>query len=729
MNNDPGRYANLSISDLLDAREAFHIMLMKKTNVVGTAIGKFRRRIKKGNDAKRLDNTIVDENSWPCIIVFVDHWMTMEEFRSSSKFDSYITPTLDLKDGREVPVCVIEAPTMSATQGLVNQEQVIFPSDYVGGGYPLIIESQGVERIASIGCIVSDGNKFYALTNKHVTGTPGTIVYTRVKGTLVPIGKSSGKNLGNIFFSKLYAGWNDTSMVTNVDVGLVEIDDIKYWKTGIYKIGAIDKIFNLDTTNMSLNLIGAPVKAFGAVSGALQGEISALFYRYKSVGGLEYVADFMIGGRKNQTLNTMHGDSGTVWVAETTDRNGKKANQPLAVQWGEHCFVTGGSVYKHSYALATCLSNVLRELEVDIVSGWNEDSDYTWGEVGHYTIANFAVEMIANKELAKLMQANLELITFQQSDLITDAAIKRKRKSINYTPLADVPDLIWKLRGGAYQRYLENPNHFADMDKPDSDNQTLLDLCTGTGSNMKYLTPAEWTTYYTDKEVKDSSKGILPFRVWQIFLQMVAYAAKGNKAGYVAAAGVLAHYVGDACQPLHISYMFNGIPAQGKGEAKTGDGVHEAFETTMINKYNKDIIPAVEALVKGKKYKLVAIGSGKEAAAATVGLMKDTFKAIKPQDIVDAFVKDGAAFPDNFWNKKGKTLIPALFTSGASTLASLWNSAWELGNGSDKIKNLTGADPDDIIHLYQDPTFLPSVNIAQIGDYIKDPANIPNHKK
>ena len=32
----------------------------------------------------------------------------------------------------------------------------------------MIVESQGVQRIASIGCVVSDGNKYYALTNKHV---------------------------------------------------------------------------------------------------------------------------------------------------------------------------------------------------------------------------------------------------------------------------------------------------------------------------------------------------------------------------------------------------------------------------------------------------------------------------------------------------------------------------------------------------------------------------------
>ena len=597
---------------------------------------------------------------------------------------------------------------------------MIFPSDYIGGGYPLIIESQGVERLASIGCIVSDGNKYYALTNRHVTGTAGTVVNTKVKGTLIPIGKSTHKNVGNVFFKKLYAGWEASNLVSNVDVGLIEIDNIKYWKTDIFNIGPLGRVYDLSTVNISLHVIGSPVKAFGAASGMLEGEITALFYRYKSVGGLEYVADLLIGPAGNAaSTNTRNGDSGTIWVIETEDAHGKPVNQPLAIQWGQHCFFDNGKTFQQTYALATCLSNVLRELEVDIVSGWNDESGYTWGEVGHYTIANFAAGMVTNAQLATLLKNNLELITFQQNDLITDAAIKQKRKSISYTPLADVPDLVWKIVGGAYKRPLENPNHFADMDKPDSDNKTLLELCSGTGSGMKYLTAEEWLTYYTDKAVKDGSKGILPFRVWQIFLQMVGYASKGNVAGYLAAAGILAHYVGDACQPLHISYMFNGIPVA--GGQKKGEGVHEAFEAKLINKYNKAIIPAVEKLIKKPVYKkLVEIKSGKEAAACTVSLMKHTFHTIEPTVIINAFIKYGNTFADKFWQDKGKEIIPQLFASGGNTLAGLWNSAWEIGNGSKKIKNLSAIDPEDIKSLYEDKDFLPSVNINGIKEYLDE---------
>ncbi len=102
----------------------------------------------------------------------------------------------------------------------------------------------------------------------------------------------------------------------------------------------------------------------------------------------------------------------------------------------------------------------------------------------------------------------------------------------------------------------------------------------------------------------------------------------------------------------------------------------------------------------------------------TVQLMKDTFGKIKPKTIVDAFVEKGNTFSDTFWAGEGKALIPDLFASGAQTLASLWNSAWELGKGDKKIKNLSAIDPNEIITLYRDKTFLPSVNIKSISDYL-----------
>jgi hypothetical protein len=52
-------------------------------------------------------------------------------------------------------------------------------SQIAGGGRPILARVQGQEHVATIACLVRDGHKVYALTNRHVTGEPGEILYTQ----------------------------------------------------------------------------------------------------------------------------------------------------------------------------------------------------------------------------------------------------------------------------------------------------------------------------------------------------------------------------------------------------------------------------------------------------------------------------------------------------------------------------------------------------------------------
>ena len=47
---------------------------------------------------------------------------------------------------------------------------------------------QGQSHAATIACLVSDGHKVYALTNRHVTGDMGEVVYAKLGGKLIRIG-------------------------------------------------------------------------------------------------------------------------------------------------------------------------------------------------------------------------------------------------------------------------------------------------------------------------------------------------------------------------------------------------------------------------------------------------------------------------------------------------------------------------------------------------------------
>src|SRR5262249_46476059 len=143
----------------------------------------------------------------------------------------------------------------------------------------------------------------------------------------------------------------------------------------------------------------------------------------------------------------------------------------------------------------------------------------------------------------------------------------------------------------------EHPNHFADMDKPNNEGQTLLGICRGHPENIAVDV---WLDYYN--AVGDESKGLLPFRVWQFFDEMRKFVQAGQVTEFICAAGIVSHYVGDSCQPLHISYMFDGDPndtVRGvKHDRRKGDieadipraeGVHSAYEANMINRHTLEI--------------------------------------------------------------------------------------------------------------------------------------------
>src|SRR6185295_5691299 len=275
--NSTRGYSSLSLKDLLEAREQYHFHLMNKDNVVATAIGYYRIRRadpwpsekdpqagerKRSTDERTLSNSEVRPYSWPAVLVFVNRWMTEEElFRRDPT--SIVPKTLFLADGRKVPVCVIYAPVESVTNDEVIEENLNFPRNLISGGFPLFTETQKQKRIASVGCLVSDGHTTYALTNKHVAGEEGTPIYSKLAGADLQIGRTSKISAGRVPFGEVYEGWPNVNTYINMDVGLIEVDDINQWKTEVYSIGTMGRLADLHTGNFNLNLIGAKVIGYG----------------------------------------------------------------------------------------------------------------------------------------------------------------------------------------------------------------------------------------------------------------------------------------------------------------------------------------------------------------------------------------------------------------------------------------------------------------------------------
>ena len=141
------------------------------------------------------------------------------------------------------------------------------------------------------------------------------------------------------------------------------------------------------------------------------------------------------------------------------------------------------------------------------------------------------------------------------------------------------------------------------MDQEDANGNTLLSLTTSTDSHRSRQMAGIYDSVsdiLSGEPIAPKHRGLLPFRVWQIFDEMCRFAADGDAKSFVCAAGVLTHYVGDACQPLHISYLHDGDPnrpvehefTRGKKAGTTemrplGAGVHSAYEDKMVFDHRK----------------------------------------------------------------------------------------------------------------------------------------------
>lgn len=754
---DHNEFAHLSLNDLIAARDLFHLDLMRRPNVVATAIGRYRirsgdswpheKKKQHGTGARRLDNSEVRPYSWPCILVFVSEWEQPSKFASNP--DGMIPKSFLMPSGSRVPLCVIEAPRESQTP--IAAPDIIHPLNNIGPGSPIIASVQGQDYVATVTCLVSDGHTVYALTNRHVTGEGGEIVEAELGGERRRIGVSADKQLTKLPFSSVYPNFSVKDTFVNVDVGLIELDDISRWTTTLRDGRALGPMADFSGANLSLSLVGCQVRGFGAAGGEMVGEIQGLFYRYKSSGGFEYVADLFIGPRATpagtdsktpvKLFATLPGDSGALWALEpAADKTGTKQAPgmiPLAVQWGRSIVHSAGEAPSRSYALATLLSRACALLDVDPVRDWNVDQPDTWGALGHFSIAARAGGALSNSfpKLKTLIKNNLKIISHN------DAALQKGDFSgmgtEDFVPMADVPDFFWKARVAkqGFDREFEGGNHFADMDQKNKDGKTLLALT----KDPAFIDPDKWEDFYdgvrdllTGNPIAEGRRGLLPFRVWQIFDEMCDFAKHGKAKEFVCAAGVLTHYIGDACQPLHISYLHDGDPenpiphtfTRGKKAGKTelrplGQGVHSAYEDKMIFDHRMAILDGLKGTPHVKKSEW--IGTGREAATLTIALMRGTFKLLPPSRIVKVYVgvgKGGKAASDALWKKFGKDTISAM-QAGTHLIAVLWESAWNVGDGEANVQRTSALTHKEAMDIVKKENFLPSKSIGEIGKILK----------
>ena len=715
--SDSHEFCHLTLRDLLDARSAYHVHLTRLENVVATAVGFYRIRradpdasnpssagVRPFTDRepRTLENSVVTEWSVPAVLVFVRQWERAS--RLKQRPDQLVPPRLYLPDGRVVRTCVLVAPP--ALPQPVPPGRFDFPDDLIGGGYPVFTEAQALERVSSLACLVSDGAALFALTNRHATGEPASPIFSLLRGDRTLVGVADRRQLDKLPFEQVYPGWAGSHTLVNLDAALVRVSDAHQWTAQVFGLGALGTPVDVSSDTLSLDLLRPErgrVRAFGCASGEMRGQLEALFFRYRALGGVDYVADLLIGARPGDIpLPTRPGDSGTLWVLDDPDP-AEKLPRPLAMQWGGRRVLAADGATS-TFALGTFVSTICRELGVEIVTDWNTGLPEYWGQVGHYKIGAIACTLATDTKLARLLTANIERIGLTDDDL--EGKAFKDLDPDRFIPLADVPDDVWKRPG--YKRGKDNPNHYADMDQEGTGTfagKTLWELC----EQAANVDLQVWSDFYDSLETEEKYRGILPFRVWQLYNEMLAHLADGKLTHFLCVAGILAHYIGDACQPLHASYLHNGDPDV-PGDA----GIHSAYETAMLSAETTAFIDGLTDALKNKTATPKVTG-GKQAALATLALMRRSATTLPPIEILIANreTPGGAGRSRRLWEKLGARTIKCM-ADGALTLTVLWESAWKEGNG-DQFTNtkLKALSKTALRNLYISPKIAPSRTLRE----------------
>jgi hypothetical protein len=167
----------------------------------------------------------------------------------------------------------------------------------------------------------------------------------------------------------------------------------------------------------------------------------------------------------------------------------------------------------------------------------------------------------------------------------------------------------------------------------------------------------------------------------------------------------MAHYVGDACQPLHVSRFHHGRPGHPEDS-----NVHGDYETKMLDRFAAELVNKVNTAI-GTRRVTAHIAGGDAAAALVVDLMDRTIQRLSPEAVVNAWIATkGHNHISDLWNLVGDDTA-ACIAEGALGLATLWESAWVEGDGDHAIPvaDLTHAiNKNSLRSRYNNVTFAPS---------------------
>jgi hypothetical protein len=216
------------------------------------------------------------------------------------------------------------------------------------------------------------------------------------------------------------------------------------------------------------------------------------------------------------------------------------------------------------------------------------------------------------------------------------------------------PDL-WVIGG----REGELPNHFMDLD--------------AFGTYPFADIPPLEADHLVRFGVGASERGRVPWRVAEVYRDLVAAFAASDEARVLERAAVLGHYVGDSHVPLHAVLNYDGQLSDQKG-------VHSRWESELVARFERQIEGRVEpgAAVHVDDPAGLVFDVLRESFARAQETLASDRELTGPRDYADTPEDDryDDGYYTRLYEREGESLVSRL-DAAATALGSLWLSAWE----------------------------------------------------
>lgn len=254
-----------------------------------------------------------------------------------------------------------------------------------------------------------------------------------------------------------------------------------------------------------------------------------------------------------------------------------------------------------------------------------------WGFLAHKSVNRRAVETLP-PGLRPLFAAN--------ADYLSEHAVD--------------PDL-WRASG----EETEGPNHYLDMD------------AFGKAPPFPEIPHVE-ADHLRVNGPKATEKGRVPWRVAEVYRELVQAFRDRNSRGALEKAAILGHYVADAHVPLHAVVNYDGQLTQQQG-------VHFRWEAGVVERFERQLLPRVRLapLPRAGDPVAVVFDALNESFREAAEVLRSDKECAGPRDVagtpVDERYDDG--YYSRFYEKEEGRLLARL-TRSSQVVGALWAQAW-----------------------------------------------------